>query len=290
LTTAVFPLSTFTTRFYTTPEGNALPFELLNVGAMPALLVAATLSALITLWFGKRTGIRVVIVLLWIALTAVVHNPSWLGLPLLWILENFSALIALFVPLSILIALGVSTVVQWVEAHGGARAFLVEPIATVAVLAVAFWSAPTMLNVVNPVTVLAEADDLTALNWIPANTPDNAVFLVNERLWLNPIYAGTDAGYWIPNLTGRRTTMPIVFYLMGPVSYWREDVNALAARIEASPDPDDASFLAELRTRGVTHVYIGAKGGPLPLDKFLQSSHYQQVYTVGNAHVFAIHP
>lgn len=108
-------------------------------------------------------------------------------------------------------------------------------------------------------------------------------------MWLTPIYAGTDAGYWIPNLTGRRTTMPIVFYIQGTYAYWHDDINTLAARVETSAHPDDPTFLAMLRARNVTHVYIGAKGGPLSLSQFLASPHYQLLFKHNTVHIFAIH-
>jgi len=288
LSTAVFPLDTFTTRFYTTPEGNAVPFDLLSIGTMPALFVLASLSALLALWLSKRSARYVIVVLLWLVLTAVVHNPAWFGLPQLWILENFSAVIALFVPLSLLIGMGVTTLVEFAAERFRLRIVPLERIATLLLLVVALWTAPNMLNIVNPVTVLAEADDLMAMDWIRANTPSSAIFLVNEQVWLSPIYAGTDGGYWIPNLTGRRTTMPIVFYLTGPVAYWHDDVNALASVIASNPDPDDASFLAMLGARGVTHVYFGAKGGPLSLDKFKASAHFREVYARSATHVFTV--
>src|SRR5205085_9913137 len=155
----------------------------------------------------------------------------------------------------------------WVESRLEAtRARRVEPVLTWIVVILALWAIPGMLNIVNPITVLVEPGDMSAMDWIRSNVPANATFLVNERLWLPPIYSGTDGGYWIPNLTGRRTTMPIVFYILGPRPSWHDDVNVLAQTIASGPEPDSRDFLTLLRARGVTHVYIGAKGGPLPLE------------------------
>ena len=137
-------------------------------------------------------------------------------------------------------------------------------------LIVAFATAGRRTQVVNPVTVLAMPQDVAAMSWIRAETRPDSVFLINEGFWQGNIYVGTDAGYWIPNLTGRRTTMPIVFYTQGSPQYV-EQVNSLARVIESGPDPADPAFLHDLQARGVTHVYIGAKGGPLPLPKFEQN-------------------
>jgi len=67
-----------------------------------------------------------------------------------------------------------------------------------------------------------------------------------------------------------------------------EQVNSLARVIESGPDPADPAFLHDLQARGVTYVYIGAKGGPLPLPKFEQSEHYTEVYAQGGVHIFEI--
>lgn len=287
LATAVFPWQTFTARFGTTPEANAVPFDLLTIGNMPILLFLAGIGALLALWRGRSVRQAVVVVLLWVALTAIVHNPSLLGLPLLWILENFSAVIALYVPIALLMACGLAVFLQWMDEYLPSRARLLHNLLYLLLVLLALWTARDRLQIVNPVTVLADADDLIALDWIREHTPPDALFLVNERLWLRPIYVGTDAGYWIPHLTGRRTTMPIIFYLQGPVEYWTK-VNELAQRIESSPDPDDPAFLESLHARGVTHIYIGARGGPLSLDKFTQSAHYRQIFEYGAAHVFLV--
>ena len=81
--------------------------------------------------------------------------------------------------------------------------------------------------------------------------------------------------------------MPIVFYTQGSQQYV-EQVNSLARVIESGPDPADPAFLHDLQARGVTHVYIGAKGGPLPLPRFVQSEHYAEVYAQGGVHIFEI--
>jgi hypothetical protein len=288
LTTAVFPLDSFTARFYSAREGNPIPFDLLSIGTMPALLVAAGLGALAALWLGKRNAPIVIVVLLWMGLTALVHNPSWLGLPSLWILENFSAVIALFVPLSLLIGLGVSSLVEFTAARFSLSPTTLEAVATALLLLIAIAASPNMAHIVNPVTVIAEPDDLTAMDWIRANVPADVKFLVNERLWLAPIYAGTDAGYWIPNLTGRRTTMPVVFYVLGSSAAWKDSVNVLAHLIESGPEPDNPSFLSLLRSNDVTYLYLGVRGGPLSLEKFAASVHFHEVYSRNAVHIFAI--
>ncbi|MBI3732407.1 MAG: hypothetical protein HY259_02980, partial [Chloroflexi bacterium] len=110
---------------------------------------------------------------------------------------------------------------------------------------------------------------------------------VNARLWQQNAYVGTDGGYWIPELGGHQTTMPIAFYIYGTAGAINH-VNELAATVDSGPDPDSAEFLSLLRARGVSHVYVGAKGGPLSLVKIARSPHYREIYTHGAAHIFEI--
>jgi hypothetical protein len=46
--------------------------------------------------------------------------------------------------------------------------------------------------------------------------------------------------------------------------------------------------LALLRREGVTHVYIGQRGGPIVLDELLNSPAFELEYQHGAAHVFRL--
>lgn len=288
LLTVLLPLDTLAVRMASSEDYNAVPWNLVSTGHNPSLLVLAGLGIVLTVWRDQERRSRVIMILLWIILTVLLVNPSLLGVQPTWIINNFSTVIALFVPLSILVGFCVASLWQILERRiPGQRLSGVNAVAFIALMLIAIWTAPDMVNIVNPITNLVTDDDLAALHWIHDFVPPNAIFLVNERRWQGETYVGTDAGYWIPQLTGRRTTMPIALYSSGSPAY-AETVNKLARLIEAEPDPDSPAFLDTLRDYGVTHVYIGAKGGPLPLLKLLSSPHYQPIFTHGAARVFAV--
>lgn len=288
LSTAVFPLHGLAARFAFRPEGAEGPVEILAAGTMPPLLAMAAGSTLLVLARGHRTCRPVLVILVWVVLTVALHNPARLGLPPVWILDNFSMAIAAYVPVSLLIACGLAAALEAVETRFPRQAGRVRIAAHVALPLVAAWGAPGLAHVVNPGLVLASSDDVEALRWIRHHTPADARFLVNARAWFPPIYAGTDAGYWIPHLTGRRTTMPIVFYVLGRREYWHDEINGLGRMVEAGVAPDDPDFLAAVRRRGVTHVYIGTRGGPLSLARLSSSPRYERIHQRGAAHVFRL--
>ncbi len=142
------------------------------------------------------------------------------------------------------------------------------------------------VSIANAATILARADDVPALQWVDQNTPSDAVFWVSGWQWLNNIWASSDGGSWIWPLTGRRTTLPPLDY--SSQAGWRETVrtfNEQAAKIQDASTPET---LALLRSAGVTHVYIGARGGNLKPEMFVNSPHYRLLYTNGACWVFKV--
>ena len=145
------------------------------------------------------------------------------------------------------------------------------------------------LTLLNPVTILARAVDRQALDWVRANLPANAVFAVNGWKWLGSQWAGSDGGAWILPLTGRQTTLPPVDYGYGTADYQRgiADFNGQLAQ---APDATAPSFRTLLRAAGVTHIFIGARGGPLKPEMLAGSAYYTLLYTNGADWIFAVAP
>jgi hypothetical protein len=86
--------------------------------------------------------------------------------------------------------------------------------ATAATLALVLWGIVQTRDVVRPDTVLARPEELLALDWVQAHTPEDAAFLIDVRPWMG-LWRGADAGFWIMPLTGRRTLLPPAAYGWG---------------------------------------------------------------------------
>lgn len=151
----------------------------------------------------------------------------------------------------------------------------------------ALWGAWGMLDVINPSTVLATHDDVAAMEWIRAHIPADAKFLINVRHWQVGTYVGTDGGYWIPLLTGRDTVLPPAVYLYGSAEYVK-GINELAKTIAVAESWGTESMHRLLSDNGVTHVYIGARGGNLTPRMFMDSSYYHPVYSNGAVWIFEV--
>jgi len=70
-------------------------------------------------------------------------------------------------------------------------------------------------DVINKTTVLADQDDLDALNWINTHLPADARFFINTAPWGFGLYRGVDGGAWITPYNGRWSLVPTNFYPFG---------------------------------------------------------------------------
>lgn len=133
----------------------------------------------------------------------------------------------------------------------GAR--LVPAFAVVGIALVGAWR---MRDIVNPRTVIVEAADVAAADWIRANTPPSARFVVATAPWHLGTYRGLDGGYWLPLLAGRTTTMPPALYTYGAPAAVHA-VNATAAVIARGDGLDDARLATAMAASGAEYIYVG---------------------------------
>lgn len=221
------------------------------------------------------------ILLLWSIFTAFLLNLGYLGLPPIRIVDNNAGVIALFVPLS-LIGGGL---LAWVS--GQLTPY--RGIGAVTALLIAggsLWGSVNMANIVDLTTILAQPADVRAMEWIQANTPPDAHFVVNVWPWVTHTYAGTDGGYWISVITDRTSVLPPALYPVASEYAEFRQIDALLGAL-ARPHPlDDPALRARLRADGVTHIYIGARGGPLIPEDLLDRPFTRLVYKDGPVHIF----
>jgi hypothetical protein len=224
---------------------------------------------------------------LWAGLLVAVASLGVWGLPGGGFVNYVSVEISLFLPLSVLGGYVVSEVLaawrtalslRWLAVYRGAVAVLF-----VASLAFGAW---TLLPILNVDTVLFHQADEPAMRWIEANTPADAVFAINPMPWSAYLYAGADGGAWIAPLDRRQTIPPPVLYGIGPPAEVQA-VNDLCAQMLRQGD-DPEALLALLQEQGITHVYIGARGGPLSAQALAASDGYRPVYNGQGVWVFEV--
>lgn len=287
--------------------GNLLAF--LPVGLWLALVLALGWG----LWRRNRLAAQVGA---WWLVILLIANLNWLGLPGTNMIDNFTVLIAAYIPAALLIGGAAGWLVQDYahllspksDAHPEIqkRSSISQPWlgislgAVILLLAalVGLWGTRQRLKDVRAQQhALMTAADEQAIAWIEANIPDSPRFLVNSFFAFgDTLIVGSDAGWWLPLLAGIQTNVPPLNYGMeqGPFPGYRQWVNELTAQIQEK-GLDHRKVLAMLKERGFSHVYIGAQGGRVNNPGFVfdpdlmaASGAYRPVYHQDNVWIFEI--
>ncbi len=245
----------------------AVPYDLLLMPRNVVLAVLAAWGLTLGVWRRQRGVILVGLWLLSLGILAALRSP---------LVPASAIVITFFLPAAMLIGY----LVERALLTRGSRIW--HQVAGVGLAGMALWSAAGMFYVINPTTVLLTPDDVAALGWVREHTPPDARFLINVRRWQGNVYVGTDAGYWISLLAGRETIPPPALYVLGTPEQV-ERINRVS-RIAAGGllDPD------RLREAGITHVFIGARGGAINPTTLLSNPAFELLYMDGRDWVFRL--
>lgn len=263
---------------------------------VPVALVGIALGLL---WRNRRA----LLLLFWTGLLVLMANPHLLGLnpggPLgRWIpglsgtrfgplVDDLSVGISLYVPVSLGVALGCGVLANLARRLNWQARSWIRWAGAALVVGLSLWGVDNLKNVVSRDTALLTEADLEAMAWIEDRTPEDALFLINGYAWLPEIYAGSDGGYWITPLTGRRTWPPPALYGLGTESYVLQ-VNEVVQEAMEQREGEDLYDL--LKGYGFTHVYLGPYGGPLTPETFDSRPHFQPAYRENGVWIFALKP
>jgi hypothetical protein len=155
------------------------------------------------------------------------------------------------------------------------------------------------LAIVKPsIHTLVTRPDIMAGQWIDENLPGNAKFLVNSFFaYGGSLVVGSDAGWWLPLLASRQTTLPPLNYSTESSEHadFGSDTNNLVADLQEKGVSHPES-IAELLKRNVTHVYIGqqrgkvnASGPPILISRELQKDpNFRLIYNQDRVLIFEL--
>jgi hypothetical protein len=260
---------------------------------LPALLwYALLLSIFWALWRRNRSTL---VVAMWWLLAFLVVNPYLVGLPGTGTMTNFALFLAAYVPAALL----VGTTAGWLLRRLHAPVALACTALVITILTC--WGVVMRLNDVNiaPHTFVTAAD-LRAAAWIEQHTAADAQFLINGFFPNEAAVVGSDAGWWLPLLAHRQTTVPPLLYIaeQGPRPAYRQWVNEVYTTLYTY-GIDHPATLELLRERDITHVYIGQQQGTvgyngteqrLVAEQLDNSPHFRTVYHHDQVWVFALQP
>lgn len=255
--------------------------------------LATVLAALWALW---RRDKWVILTVIWVVLLLVLANPHHLRLPGTGLINNFAVFISLFLPFSVLLGNLTADLIE--------RSQIWQPWGLVIVLLVLLTlglrGATFRLNSIEANRQLVADQDLAAMAWIKKNIPADAKFVVESYLgYGNTTVLGSDAGWWLPLLTGRQTTLP-------PMIYGKETANEAnyyhQIRLFQQQTEPHQLLTREgwqiLQEAGISHIYIGQQAGRMSYDgdEVLDAQtlsavpYYRLIYHQDRVAIFAVKP
>lgn len=260
----------------------------------PTMLLA--IGGVALAWAFLRRQWAVFMIGPWVLVMAALVAARLIKLPGANQLQTFAVMIMLYIPLSLLIGwLGGEVLValsaRW-RATGPATI-------TAGLVAAILLGSANQLKTVQPDFVLVTRPDARAMSWIKANTPSDAVFLVEGfRVYAGRSAVGSDAGWWIPLMANRGNTMPPQYALMNekPIDpAYSQSIIDLVATLETQAPRSDA-VMAKLCKLKVTHVYIGQTQGETGMGvsqlfsaaDFLNDSRFTLAYHQDRVYIFAL--
>jgi hypothetical protein len=241
---------------------NEFPLAYVQAGWELPFLGLALLGLVISLPAAarrRRWALLPPLLAMWVGVLLLSLSGRTLGLPESWLINLNSAYITFFLPVALLIGAVAAEIWRWLH-RGHWLGQVVGYTTTGAALAAALlFGVQQQVTILNAQTILAETADEAGLAWLAANTPAEAKVAVNSWRWLGVTWAGSDGGAWLLPATGRQATTPPADYIYSrPLA---DEVNAFNEQAMTIEDWSGVGAAEWLREQGVTHVYVGTRGG-----------------------------
>ncbi|MDQ6693580.1 MAG: hypothetical protein M3014_04055, partial [Chloroflexota bacterium] len=230
------------------------------------------------------------------ALPFGIHLPFVLRLPYAGYLDAITLGSAVWLPLSLAAGFAIVMLGEWVLglADGlSPRRRTTWRVASALLLVAAgtFYGAANGLNLSPPndYKLYVSQADAEALAWMRDKLPPKGYVVADpfHFPWSNSVL-GSDAGLWVPLITGRRTTVP-------PMQAYNERLadpkyleNMLdVVGYEPLQDSPPADFQA-LKQAGITHIFVGSRGEHFDVKQLLTSNQTVLVFHKDSAWVFRL--
>lgn len=268
---------------------NDFPFNYYNAAWdrffiwLAALLVIFMIAAFIR----RKTWTMLPLTLvLWVWLLFILLAGDYLGLPSSSLVNINSMYITLFFPLAVFLGVVLDQIWRWLKHSHWILLSLGYVLVGSLLTAVTLFGIQQQTNILNDQTILVQPADLPALAWLDENLAEDAFLAVSSWKWLGEAWAGSDGGSWIVPLTARSSSTPPADY-----TYSRElfeqvnGFNEVATAVTDWSAPETAVWLQE---QGITHLFVGARGGFFDPAALAKNPNIQIIYAQDGTFIFEI--
>ena len=273
----------------TIPNYNNFPTSYFETGWEQAFLYVAgagALFAFLAIIRRKRWALLPLVLVAWVAFLFLLLFSDRIGLPGTSLVNLNSMYIILFVPLAIFLALIIDPLWQWLRQQHWLLQLTGYLLVGLLLGAMFLYGTRQQIGILNSQTILARSEDIAALQWADANLPIDATVAVNSWRWLGETWAAADGGAWLVPLTGRSVTTPPIDHVYNPELFrFVREFNTEASAVSDWSDPAQAEWL---RRQGVTHVFIGKKGGFFDPAVLARNPQMEMVYDRQGVYIFAV--
>jgi hypothetical protein len=269
---------------------------LLTHPSLMAMMMLAVVGAV--LWVRERRNLVLVLpALTWLVL-AVWSNPYLLPvrLPFAGYLDSTTLVTSAWLPVALLGGYALAGVGAWFARLGDPAGRWVRNVwryATagggVALLLGGAVSALALAGQLDSKPYIAQAD-AEALIWMRDHLARDAYVLANPFAfgWSPRNVHGSDAGLWVPLVTGgiRSSVPPLPAYNERPADPGYLD--QLRDLVRYEPFAGQQADWDALKSAGITHIYVGSRGGALDVPSLIASDRTRLVFHKDGAWVFEL--
>ncbi len=225
----------------------------------------------------------------WVFLLFFLANFDALNLPGGSFINNSSVTIMLFMPLSVMAGHLIEQLIShWRYIFNDRGHYLVVLALLIPIAYMTMKGSQQLISILNPSTLLSRQSDLTAIQWIDQNIPDDKLILINPFSWGYGLFAGSDGGAWIPALAGNQTIPPPVLYGLGSDTQKTYINQACQEIIRLGTSPD--KLWDYLMAMNIEYIYVGARGGFISPETLSSNPHFEPIYHQENTWLFYLLP